>query len=88
MFDNLTRHIQVVTDDAGPSILKSEVLRALRSAKSGKTSGPDNVPIEILNLLEGQLDMLTQFFNNIYETGILPDDWLLSKMPANVQSTV
>lgn len=79
MFADPSRNTSMITDDTGPAILKSEVLWALKAAKVGKSPGPDNVPIEILKLLEeDQLDVLTQFFNNIYETGNLPSDWLKS----------
>nr|ADF18552.1 endonuclease-reverse transcriptase [Bombyx mori] len=79
MFADSSRNISPITDRTGPAMLRSEVLRALKAAKTGKLPGPDNIPIEILKLLEeDQLDVLTQFFNNIYETGNLPSDWLKS----------
>lgn len=79
MFADASRNITMPIEDDGPPILKSEVLRVLKAAKTGKSPGPDNIPIEILKLLEeDQLDVLTELFNYIYDTGDVPIDWLKS----------
>ena len=64
---------------SGPSITVDEVIYALRSAKNGKAPGPDDIPIEILKLLDvNGVKVLHQLFNCIYDTGKIPDDWLMS----------
>ncbi|XP_013145032.1 PREDICTED: uncharacterized protein LOC106108413, partial [Papilio polytes] len=80
MFADTSRSISgLTTDDTGPPILTSEVKRALRVAKTGKALGPDNVPIEVLKLLEDDyLEAITRLFNQVYESGMLPEDWLRS----------
>lgn len=51
----------------------------MRSAKTGKALRPDAVPVEVLKLLEdGYVDALSRLFNQIYDSGALPDDWLRS----------
>lgn len=68
-----------ITDDSGPPILTTEVKKALRSAKTGKAMGPDNIPVEVLKLLEDDyLDALTNLFNQVYNLGSLPSEWLKS----------
>lgn len=65
--------------EPSPKILKSEVLKAIKQSKQGKAVGPDEVYIEIIKLLNDEnLDSLTEIFNNIYETGEIPQDWLQS----------
>lgn len=47
--------------------------------KIGKAVGPDGVHIELIKLLgDFGIDVLVKLFNNIYDTGELPDDWLKS----------
>lgn len=65
--------------ESSPDILKGEVLKVMREAKSGKAVEPDKVHAEVLKTLEEDgLDALTALFNKIYRTGVLPDDWLKS----------
>lgn len=80
MFADASRSIGgLSTDDTGQPILSSEVKHALRAAKTGKALGPDNIPVEVLKLLEdGYVDALTRLFNAVYDSGTLPDDWLRS----------
>lgn len=41
--------------------------------------GPDIVSVEVLKLLEEDfMDALTKFFPQIYDSGEIPEDWLLS----------
>ncbi|CAH2235401.1 jg5969 [Pararge aegeria aegeria] len=54
-------------------------IKALRRAKKGKSSGPDDVHIEVIQLIEEQnIDALVIFLNAVYDTGHLPKDWLAS----------
>lgn len=63
----------------GPEITFAEVKRAIDLAKNRKAVGPDEVPIEILKLLDNNnIALLTNFFNSVYNTGQMPDDWLMS----------
>lgn len=61
---------------SGPEILESEVIKAVNSAKNGKSPGPDNVYAEVLKCIS--VKQLTYLFNQIYDTGQIPEDWLKS----------
>lgn len=64
----------------GPPILEAEVQAALKNAKEQKALGPDGIPAEILKLIEGKnLKWLTKVFNKIYDTGVIPKEWLKSE---------
>ncbi|CAG9795225.1 unnamed protein product [Diatraea saccharalis] len=63
----------------GMEIEKCEIWSAIQSSKSGKSPGPDHIQCEILKLLTyDDLDPLTRLFNRVYDTGILPEQWLES----------
>ena len=65
--------------ESGPSILKEEIAWVLRNSKTGKAAGSDEVYLEmILALGEEGVNLLWELFNNIYETGHLPDEMLKS----------
>lgn len=60
-------------------ILRGEIEHALKRMKTGKATGPDEIPIELIKLFdEDVIDILLDLFNNIYETGEIPKQWLLS----------
>lgn len=60
----------------GPSILKSEVEKAIQQLKVRKSPGPDEIPAELVKLLDNKsISVLTAFFNQVYQSGELPDDW-------------
>ena len=60
-------------------ILREEVEAALRSLKSGKSLGVDNIPAEILKHGgEATVDMLTIICNKIWQTGEWPKPWTQS----------
>lgn len=66
-------------ENHGPDITKEEVIHAIRNIKNGRSSGPDELPAEMLKLIEDQhLHILVNLFNTIYSTGIIPEDWLTS----------
>lgn len=51
--------------------------------KTDKTPGPDNLPTDLLKLVEEDyIDKLTDLFKKIYKTGILPNEWLKSTFVA------
>ncbi|CAG9835839.1 unnamed protein product [Diabrotica balteata] len=65
--------------DRGPSILNLEVKKAIQQAKNNQAPGPDQIPAELLKLLdEESIACLTTFFNKIYNEGKIPDDWIES----------
>ena len=60
-------------------ILTYEVERAIAEAKNNKSPGEDAVTAEHFKYLgENSIKKLTLLFNKVYETGILPKDWLTS----------
>lgn len=65
--------------NTGPSILKAEVEKAIHQSKTGKAPGPDQIPSDWLKFLNDEnVSELTNIFNHIYETGIVPQIWLES----------
>lgn len=65
--------------EEGPVILREEIEYALKNVKSGKASGPDGIPVELLKLLnDDAISVLLDLFNTIYTTGIIPKEWLRS----------
>lgn len=65
--------------DEGPEITKAEIKYAIKTIKTGKAPGPDELPSEILKLVEDEsMDTLVDLFNLIYKKGIIPKEWLLS----------
>lgn len=63
----------------GPIITKDEILKALQNAKNKKATMSDDVPSEIIKLIDDQnIDVLHKIFNKVYDTGFFPSDWLLS----------
>lgn len=65
---------------SGPKILRSEVQTAIAQLKEGKAPGPDNIQTELLKLFdEKTITLITQLFNNIYDTGQIPSEWLKSE---------
>ena len=63
----------------GPPILRNEVENALRKMKNGKAAGSDEITAEMLKALgDFGINKLTKLFNDIYDTGFLPDEMLAS----------
>ncbi|KAF2883703.1 hypothetical protein ILUMI_22471 [Ignelater luminosus] len=53
--------------------------RAKVNMKNGKATGPDELPVEIIKLIEDQnLQPLLDLFNDIYKTGEIPRELLKS----------
>lgn len=62
-------------NEEGPEILKSEVRHALKLAKDGRCPGPDEIPVELLKLIdEDNMRHLVKLFNSIYSIEEIPDD--------------
>lgn len=67
------------TNETGPPIIKEEVIYAIRNSKGDKAMGPDEIPIELIKLIdEDVLDVVIDLFNSIYQTGTIPRQWLQS----------
>ena len=61
----------------GPRILESEVAKAIRISKNGKAPGPDGLTSEMIKALDRfSIEKLTVLYNEIYECGHLPNDFL------------
>ncbi|XP_011174808.3 craniofacial development protein 2 [Solenopsis invicta] len=74
------RQIEANNDNlTGPPIIMEEVKKAINTAKTNKATGPDEVPSELLKLLDEKgLALPQKIFNKIYDTGIYPEQWLSS----------
>ena len=58
------------------SISDGEIRKALRSLKSGKAAGPDEIPAELLKFAEDSLvPVLLQIFNRCWRSGQVPSGW-------------
>jgi hypothetical protein len=67
---------EVVADDKGPYILKSEVEKAIKEMRNKKATGDDDVPGDVLELLgDGGLKIMMKLINTIYENGEWPKDF-------------
>ncbi|CAH2100204.1 unnamed protein product [Euphydryas editha] len=64
-----------------PDVTKEKVIYAIKSAKSGKTVGPDDIPGDILMLLvEENIQIIVRLFNGVYKTEMIPSDWVFSTL--------
>lgn len=69
-----------VETETGPEIIPVEVKAAIFETRDGKAAGPDGIQSEFLKLLdEDSIKFLCKIFNNIYNTGNIPREWLLSE---------
>jgi hypothetical protein len=73
---NMEPEEEVDEDHKGPHILSIEVEKAIKEMRDKKATGNDDVPMEALKLLgDGDLNLLTQLINNIYESREWPKDF-------------
>ncbi|KAK3567105.1 hypothetical protein QTP86_009809 [Hemibagrus guttatus] len=57
-------------------IRKDEVRKALKSMKSGKAVGPDDIPVEVWKCLgEAAVEFLANLFNRVLESERMPEEW-------------
>ena len=77
--DNRCQDPPVIPECTGPPITEAEVEAAIRQTKGGKAPGEDNITSEMWKSLKSfGVAKLTQLFNNIYDTGMFPDDLVKS----------
>jgi len=70
-------------NEEGPEITKSEILYAIKTAKNKKSTGCDELPAELLKLLDDEgINVLLKVFNYVYKTGDYPKTWLKSTFVA------
>lgn len=66
-------------DLSGFSITKEETEKAIHGSKNNKATRPDEVPTELLKLMNDEgIAALQNIFNKIYDTGLYPAQWLIS----------
>uniref|UniRef100_A0A8D8Q762 Craniofacial development protein 2 n=1 Tax=Cacopsylla melanoneura TaxID=428564 RepID=A0A8D8Q762_9HEMI len=66
--------------ESGPNILPEEVTAAIKALRDGKVPGPDGIQAEFLKLLdEMSIKILCNIFNEIYNSGNIPKEWLVSE---------
>ena len=64
-------------DDKGPTILKSEVVKAIKDMQRNKAIGEDNIPVNLLKELgDSGLKIMTALVNKIYMSGDWPKNFL------------
>lgn len=68
----------VISNIEGPPITSEEVERAIKSSKNRRAVGPDEIPCEIYKLIQdkGVISEMTSVFNNMYDSGHIPGEWL------------
>ncbi|XP_060531543.1 uncharacterized protein LOC132705128 [Cylas formicarius] len=67
---------------SGPPITKEEIRKAIQLSKNNKAVGPDEVPAEIIKLIDDDnLSLLEVVFNKIYSTG----SWVLATCIKSMQ---
>ncbi|KAL1447598.1 hypothetical protein WDU94_009869 [Cyamophila willieti] len=80
LFHDTREDPPTIEGDEGPKILEVEVKSVLKQAKERKAVGPDEIPTDILKLLDGEnLRWITNVFNKIYNSGTIPQEWLRSE---------
>ena len=65
-------------DQAMVPFSKQEVVRAITQGKTGKATGPDGVPTELLRDMmqhEPSIEAFQDFFNQIMQSGDVPRQW-------------
>ena len=75
LYNNNRGQMRSFDKTTGESILKSEVENTIKSMKSGKASGPDEIATEMLKALdESSIDIITELCNIIYNSGYIPTE--------------
>ena len=54
-------------DDKGPTMLKSEVVKAIKDMRRKKAIGDNNIPVDLLKKLgDGEFKIMTALVNKVY----------------------
>ena len=63
------------------TLTTNQVLSAIKNAKSSKATGPDNIaPIHMKHLSYHSISIITQLYNKIINTNIIPTTWKIAKI--------
>lgn len=69
-------NIPTVPFDKEPPPLRSEVEKAINGIKVGRSAGPDDIPIELIQAGGSSVvNRMHQICCDVWETGVWPDDW-------------
>ena len=77
-FDTNAENLEADNKDLNVPILWSEIEKAVCSLKNNKSGGSDmilNEHIKNCYKVPTMKDILLKFFNIIFDSGIVPDDW-------------
>jgi len=71
LFNDQREEITNTQNEIGPSILKEEVQVAIKLAEDGKAPGPDDLPEDVLKLIEDNtVEFIRKFLEEILEENI------------------
>ena len=87
--DDKTEHMNIeVGDNEVLKILKTKIKTAIKNSKNAKAMGLDQIPVETLKCMNDEtLEILLDLFNQVYKTGHIPEQWLLSTFCAIPKAT-
>jgi hypothetical protein len=70
--------VNCVNKDLNQKITQKEILDCINRLKNNKASGDDRVINEYIKSTSDKfIDIYEEFFSLIFETGIIPDSWLI-----------
>lgn len=73
----------------GTEILSFEVIHCIKQLKDRKAVGPDEILAQVIKLItQEQIYKILDLFNNIYNSGKIPQDWLTSTILIQFQKNV
>ena len=77
--DQTVLNVSQSTNTSNDSILREEVITAVKALKAGKSAGVDNIPAELVKAGgDSTIDMLHLICNKIWQTGEWPKPWTQS----------
>uniref|UniRef100_A0A8D8PW97 Craniofacial development protein 2 n=2 Tax=Cacopsylla melanoneura TaxID=428564 RepID=A0A8D8PW97_9HEMI len=69
----------VINENEIPEFSINDISKAIKKLSNNKAYGPDNIPAELVKLLDTDgLVLITDIVNTIYKTGEIPSDFLTS----------
>ena len=79
LFNDERPALPIPSNNNGPPILRCEVENAIRKTSNGKAPGEDGITTEMIKILDDfGIDKLLELYNNMYNTGHIPEDHLRS----------